>query len=352
MCGQHAFATDAGLDLSVSLTAQSPHAPGAPPDLVAALVWPDPCLPTLERASMSTGHIDLELRAGSAACAAAPTPLALRVNPARASGLNDFQGGLYEVRVYLREASAPPRLVAFRWLDASVESGPIHPESGFWWPSRSGDGAVGSAPVSSVTIERQGGRIAVTLLGFANGAPTWYFGTADLVGNTARVRLMRMLGGNDAPGVPPRATIAEAGPALHLNFSSPARAEARLEQPLPGADLGIDLQPIALTRLAFEPGRAGASWLGTWVYTRVDSSEARLIAFSATRSSDAESFGLVDMDGDATLECRQGSAAALPETCVFRMGGAPDAIFDRVGLDRFEGRTADGTSVRLVRMPD
>ncbi len=354
---RHAVATavEAGLDLQVSLIEQSPHAPGAPPDLVAALVWPDPCLPTFERASVSPGHIDLELRAGRAVCAAAPTPLALRVNPARAAGLGNFPGGVYEVRVFLRHGDGPSVPVAFRWLDASIDSDPVLPENGFWWPVRPGDyGTAGAAPVSSMTLERQGDRIAVTLLGFVHGVPTWYFGTSGFVGSTARVGLMRVLGGNDAPATSPRATVAEAGPVLHLHFPSPARAEAWLERPSQGSSQAIELQPLTLTRLAFEPGRPGASWLGTWVYTRADSSEARLIAFSSTHSSDAESFDLADMNGDAMLECRRGDAAddAVPGVCVLSLTGASKATFERIGLDRLDGRTADGTAVRLVRMPD
>lgn len=347
-----AAAGEASLDLDVSLVVESPHAPGALPDLIATLVWPDPCLPTLERASMSPGHIDLELRAGRAVCAPAPTRLALRVNPARAAGLGVFPGGAYAVRVFLRHGDGTPVPVAFRWLDASIDADSVLPESGFWWPMR--DGVAGAAPVSSVSLERQGERIAVTLLGFEHGAPTWYFGTSVLVGSTARVGLMRVLGGTDAPATSPRATVAEAGPVLHLHFPAPARAAAWLERPLQGTSQAIDLQPIALTRLAFEPGRAGANWLGTWVYTRADSSEARLIAFSATRLTDADSFGLVDMNGDARLECRHGDAAddAVPGVCVLDLAGTPRATFERIGLDRLDGRTADGTPVRLVRMPD
>jgi len=341
-----------GIDLAVSLVADSPHAPGSPPDLVATLVWPDPCLPTLERASMSPGRIDLELRAGPANCAAAPTPLALRVNPARASGLDDFPGGVYEVRVLLRQGDDPPAPIAFRWLDASVDAGPVIPENGFWWPVR--NGFAGAGPFSSVTLERQGDRIAVTLLGYAQGSPTWYFGTSALEGSTARVHLMHMLGGSDSPGRSAQATVAEGGPVLHLNFTSPARAEARIEQPVQGSGQAIALQPVELARLAFTPGRAGMTWLGSWVYTRAGSREARLLAFSAMRSTDAESFGLVDVDVGATLECRHdnGDDDAVPTICMLELGDARGATFERIGLDRLDGRTADGTEVRLVRMPD
>lgn len=346
-------AADAGLELAMTLVASSPHAPAAPPDLHIATTWPDACLPSIERVSMLPGHVDITLRATRRNCARTPTPLELSVNPARAAGWTNFPASVYEVRLFLQDGERPAELIGFHWLDANGGSGPVHPENGFWWPMRA-DSASSVMSGSSITLERQGDRIAVTLLGYERGTPTWYFGSADLLGSTARMHLMRMLGGADAFDPPAEATVAEPGPVLHLHFSSPARAQAWIERPLHGSARAIELQSLALMRLAFVPGRSGEAWRGTWVLVRTDSAEAHLTTLSTARTSDADAFRLADDASGEVLECRYAEPGddVVPSSCTLSRAGTLLALFDRVGLDRFDGRTPDGAVVRLVRIPD
>ena len=56
------------------------------------------------------------------------------------------------------------------------------------------------------------------------------------------------------------APAAEAGPALHLHFTSPAHAEAWIERDLSADGPAIELQPLELARSAFTNERPGSAW--------------------------------------------------------------------------------------------
>ena len=355
LCGaaQSAHSTGSGLELSMTLAPSSLHSPAAPPDLIIATTWPDACPPAIERVTMLPGHVDITLRAARLACAATPTPHEWRLNPARAAGWTEFPASLHEVRLYLHDGERAAELIGFQWLDSTGESSLVQPENGFWWPSRI-DSTTNVMSGSSITLERQGDRVAVTLLGYERGVPTWYFGSADLRRNSAHLHLVRMHGGADAFEAAADATVVEAGPVLHLHFSSPARAEARIERPLQGSGRAIELQALSLMRLAFLSGRAGDAWRGAWVFVRDGATDARIATFSTARTTDADSFSLADDAGSSALDCRYIDSGddVVPSTCTLSQEGARLATFDRVGLDRLDGRAADGTSVRLLRIPN
>lgn len=347
-------AVEAGIgnDLRLSLVATSLHAPQAPPDLRIEATWPDSCLPFVERATVVPGHIDIHLRAPPGRCLKQASTLDLRTNPARASGWESLPLDVYAVRLFLAGADGSETLIAFQWLDAAGQSAAT-PESGFWWSVATDRDTPPALAGGGISLERQGARIAVTLFGYDAGRPEWAFGSGVLRGSVAHVQLMRMRGDTAAFGSGVATPVADAGPVLHLHFSSPARAQAWIERDFAGGAPGIDLQPLELARSAFAIDRPGSAWQGRWVLVDTARRAARVIVLDATRTSDADGFRLLDAAGGAELDCRiEIGSDAFPRQCTLRIDGEVAAGFDRIGLDRLQGRNTDGETAELIRLPE
>ncbi len=342
-----------GLELGLALVPASAHAPQLPPDLQIDATWPDRCPPVVDRVTTTPGHIEVHLRASARTCAEGSTPVRFLVNPARAAGWTQLPLATWEVRLYLGRAGHGEELVAFAWLDAGGELAAAKPENGFWW-SLANPGQAPALAGSGITLERQEERLAISLLGYEAGLPMWYFGSSNLRGSSVRVQLMRMLGGGGLFDGAGSAPLAEAGPVLHLLFESPARARAWLERPQAGSDRAIELQGFGLRRLAFAPGHAADAWRGRWLLAKDDDDVARIFALSGERTSDADSFTLSDAANAITLDCRLAEPGehAMPAFCALRDGGTVLATFDRIGLDRMLGQSADGDRVELLRLAD
>lgn len=349
-----AGAAAAELQMQLALLPAAVHMPQRAPLLRVSLTWPTSCLPTVERVSMIEDRIDIVLRSSAVSCTAAPTLYDVIVDPARASASASLQSRVYGVRVHAGTAGTASELVAFGLLDASGALGRTRPDNGFWWSVPSSSGAAQILHGSGISIERQGDRIAVTLLGYEAGQPAWYFGSTMIDSSIARVPLMRMSGGSEpfssAGGMPQP----QVGPVINLEFETPARARGWLERASAHAEYGIELQEIALLHVPFADGPPGSAWRGTWVLVDSERRVARLLDLSRVRSSDAETFRISDEDDTLSLDCRLAGTDALshPAVCTLGERGVHVATLDRVGFERMSGHAADGSAIQLMRVQD
>ncbi|MGB0135504.1 hypothetical protein [Dokdonella sp.] len=342
----------ADTDFSVSLVSANEFAPHWPPDLEIRLDWPTSCLPVISRTSLDDLHIDVHLHSAISGCAPASTPVTLRVNPARESGRNRIALGIYQVRLFLEQGNGSSELIGFRLLQSGGDITLTRPENGFWWSVTASD-AVPALAGSGVSIEQQGDDIAVSLLSYEAGSPVWYFGSATMPGNIARIPLIRMVGGDEPFSSPFSAPGAEPGMSLNLEFLSPSHANAWLVRPRSEESLALEIQPLSLMRVPFNDEAAGKRFLGEWVLAVEDAREARVINLTRLITADEETFRLVDRFGSVSLQCRsqQVGGHASPVFCSLMDGASVLADFDVVGLDRLSGLDANGTQVRLVRLP-
>jgi hypothetical protein len=339
-------------DDSLNIRLVAALAPQWPPDLVIQGVWPGTCLPGVVRTSLIDTRIDVLLRSTGTGCSEVATPLELRVNPVRASGLAQMALGIYQVRLFLLDSAGGARLVGFRLLRAGADDVSARPESGFWWsqPTASQEPALAG---SSLSIEQQGENLAVTLLSYDRGAPVWYFGSAPMPGNIVRVPLLRMSGGDEPFAAPIGNPRAQPGLSLNLQFLGPARAQAWLLRADPANPEGVESQELNLLRLPFESTLTGANWRGDWVLVVEDARQASVITLEDVATADAESFRLRDRGGQWLLQCRLDGLAdhSIPAWCSLGSNDAIVADFDRIGLDRLSGFDTEGRPVRLVRLP-
>ena len=338
--------------LRVSLSGL-PMAPQWPPDLLIQGVWPDSCPPVIVRSSLADSHIDIVLRRSSNHCSDVPTPLSLRINPAREAGLRQLGLGVFQIRLHLLGDDGSSQLLGFRLLQSGGTDTSSRPESGFWW-SVPTDSQVPALAGSGVSIEQQGENLAVTLLTYEAGAPVWYFGSTTMPGSIAHLPLLRMVGGDEpfsGPGASPRA---ETGMSLNLQFMGPAHAQAWLVRPRRGAEQAVEVQELNLLRIPFQTDRIGAGWRGLWALVADDAREARVIELTDLLTADAESFRLRDRSGELTLQCRLDDIGGHPTPAFCSLNEADGVVadFDRIGLDRLSGLTTEGRPVRLVRLPD
>ncbi len=347
-------AVGADLQLGLELLPAALHMPQRTPTLQVSLTWPDSCLPTLERLSIVHDSIDITLRAFATPCTPAPTPYRVVVDPARAAGNARLEARAYRVRVYAGSAIQPTELVAFGLLDASGMLGRTTPENGFWWSVPTDSASTEVLRGSGISLERQDDRIAVTLLGYESGQPTWYFGSAQMSGAVARVPLMRMSGGSEPFAASGAAPEAHGGPVLNLAFTTPAHASAWLERAAMNADTAIELQEIALTHVPFGDGPSGSGWRGTWILVEHDSGSARLLDLSQVLARDADTFRLSNPAERLALDCRNERSAAMayPAVCTLSEDTLQIAAFDRIGLDSMNGVAPNGARVRLLRLRD
>ena len=310
---------------------------------------PARCLPTLHRAVLDGVDLSIELDAARTGCdARRMSPFGLRVDTAAAAGVPLLPGQVYRVRVYLDEGGIAS-LIAFRLLDTSANASAPVPENGFWWSETSPDMGAAAAG-TGVSIEVQDGRLALGLFGFGDdGHPTWSFGSARMSGRSARIDLVALEHG-DPPFAPIGAKpSAEPAPRLEIEFLSPTRARAWLVRSIDGHD--SEVRAFTFGRSRFAAGPAADAWTGTWVLVPDDAGEPRRFEFADAGAQDGDTIHLTDATRGASLDCRLAPGTAHADFCTLSQGNAPLADFDQVGLDRLDGRAADGNGrVRLLRV--
>ncbi len=318
--------------------------------------WPDSCVPRIQSTRLSGAEIDLVARTATLGCRSGATDYDQRANPALQAGLLHLPARVYAVRAYLARGTQTPVLSRFTLLDATENDPAPAVENGFWWTVALGE-AVPALAGSGISLERQGDQLAVGLFGFDDaGKATWFFGSARLEGRIARVALVRLRDGEEPFGEMAARPVAESGPELLIAFEGPAQAQAWLVRPSPtGAGDAIDVRPLDLQRSAFGSGAPGQGWLGRWVWVgEADRSSVRLFDFARLSSEDGESFRVEDAQSGLSLSCRLGlrPAEQPPATCTLYDQSTVIAVFDRIGIDRLEGRSAGGERLRLVRVAD
>ncbi|WP_440221820.1 hypothetical protein ACQQ2N_12040 [Dokdonella sp. MW10] len=339
---------DATITMSLELP---PHAPHLPPDLVIEGSWPESCLPVIERTMLQGRDIEVRLRASTRGCTETPSPVTLRTNPAIAGGWRELPLGTYRVRLFLRHGDGPERLVAFRLLEAGAREYAPRPESGFWWAVPTDDGM---PPLngSGLAIERQGNELAVSLLTYENGAPTWRFGSTKLEGGTARIAMMRMSGGGEPFQTSGSTPHASPDLALNLDFRSPAEVDAWMVVDAAASGSGLREERAAFSRVPFADGQAAATWRGRWIFTWDQSDHARVLTLTTTSNLGNDRFRLATTENDIALECRMATSGARrpPDLCTLSDGLTVLATFDGIGIDRMKGRALDGGPVQLTRV--
>ena len=339
--------------IQISLQPASLHAPQLPAGLRITGQWDDSCPPQLLGSTIDPPHIDIVLHAASGTCHSTRRSFSIGVNPALNAGWKTLPGGVYETRVWLERGNGARDLIAFNAIDAGPVSDAALPENGFWW-STIGNDQLQNLLGSGVNLERQGDQLAITLLAWDHGVPTWYFGNTRLHGATASVPLLRMRDGDEpfmpGGGVP----MVEAGPQLDLQFTGPAQARAWLSQPRTDSGHGIQLHEWSLARIPFQSGEPGTALSGRWVLQRGDSKLARILDFGLAKGGDANGFQLTESDSDMSLVCRlaEDASSDMPTSCSLREHDVELAEFDRIGLDRLNGHaTLDLQPIQLLRIP-
>ena len=338
-----ALAADASVRISLSSKARNSTSPQIAIDGGA----PSGCVPRIGRSTLDGADLSIELNAPSTGCRPQRTvPYHLRFDTATVTGVNTPPPKVLRVRVF---SAGSAGLVAFRLLDTSTREAAASPENGFWW-SQAGSELGRAAAGSGMSLEFQDGHIAASLLGFSEtGAATWYFGSAGLVGNVARIPLVQLANGDgwfSAVGTQPEVL---SGPRMELEFLSPTRALAYLVRNEDGRD--VDVRSLVLTRSVFSSGPAGSAWSGRWVLVAPGGGTARVFDFVGAGNRDGESFRLVDTPNAASLECRFGAGTTQPEACTLTALAGATVEFDQVGLDHLTGHNTDGAAIQLLRVP-
>ncbi len=343
--------------MEIALELPSSSSPTLAPSVRIGGSWPDSCVPRIQSTRLAGAEIDLVARTATLGCRAGTTAYEQRANPALQAGLLHLPARVYAVRAYLARGTQTPVLSRFALLDATENDPAPAVENGFWWTVALGGEDVPALAGSGISLERQGDQLAVGLFGFDDaGSATWFFGSARLEGRIARVALVRLRDGEEPFGEVSARPVAESGPELLIAFEGPAQAKAWLVRPSPtGAGDAIDVRPLVLQRSAFGSGAPGQGWLGRWVSVgEADRSRVRLFDFGRLSSEDGESFRVEDAQSGLSLSCRLGlrPAEQPPATCTLYDQSTVLAVFDRIGIDRLEGRSADGERLRLVRVAD
>lgn len=305
------------------------------------------CMPKIERVDAEGVDVSIVLHASRTGCDSThPTPFVLRADAAVMAGTQLLPGLVYRMHVY-SDAGGTRSLAAFQLVDTGV-SASIEPESGFWWSQASADAGPASRS-TGISLETQGDQIAISLYGFTDsGSATWYFGSAHVHGRTAVVPLVELANGDPLFSPTGSEPIAQSGPRLEIEFLAPTRARAWLVRQQDGVDTAVRI--LSLSRARFAAGDASSSWNGRWVLVADDESAPRQFEFAAPTRQDADAFHLVDGSGHTSLDCRGNGTGALPDLCTLSAGTEVLADFDRIGLDRLEGRQGNGAGVRLIRV--
>ncbi len=312
---------------------------------------PANCKPSVDHVTIDRQDIAVTLHSPKTGCwANHASAYVLHVDPAAAGAAMAF-GNVYRVSVF-SDAGDTPGLVAFRVLDANADpnaiaTNAVQPENGFWWS----EGAVETGPASrgtGMSLEAQGDQLAVSVFGFGDtGSPLWYFGSARQQGRIAVVPLLELRNGDPLFSPTGSRPSAIDGLRLELEFISPARARAWLVRSDDRRDIAV--RAFTLARSTFSKIDARVDWNGRWVLVGDDATGLREFEFAAPTRQDADTLRFYDAGG-ATLECRANAAASTPDLCTLSNGASPIAEFNQIGLDRLDGRDANGARVRLMRV--
>jgi hypothetical protein len=305
------------------------------------------CTPKIERVDVEGFDLSVALHASRTGCdSARPSPFVLHVDTVAMAGTPLLPGQVYRLRVY-SDAGGTSSLAAFRLVDTGL-SAAVEPENGFWWSQASAEAGPASRS-TGISLESQGDQIAISLYGFADsGSATWYFGSARMRGRTVVVPLIELANGDPLFSPTGSEPTAQSGPRLEIEFLAPMRARAWLVRQQDGVDTAVRM--LTLSRSRFASGEVGVSWNGRWVLVADDETAPRQFEFSTPTRQDADAFHLVDGNGDASLDCRSNGTGALPDRCTLSVGADVLADFDRIGLDRLEGRQGNGAGIRLIRV--
>jgi hypothetical protein len=311
---------------------------------------PANCKPSLDHVTVDGQDIGITLHSPKTGCwTNRGSAYVLHVDPAGGAALTF--GNVYRVSVF-SDAGDTPGLVAFRVLDANADTNAAatsapQPESGFWWS----EGAAETGPASrgtGMSLEAQGDQLAVSLFGFGDtGTPLWYFGSARQQGRIAVVPLLELRNGDPLFSPTGSRPSAIDGLRLELEFTSPARARAWLVRSDDRRDIAV--RAFTLARSNFSKIDARVDWNGRWVLVGDDATGLREFEFAAPTRQDADTLRFFDAGG-ATLECRANAPASIPDMCTLSSGASSIAEFDQIGLDRLDGRDANGARVRLMRV--
>ncbi|HEY0178775.1 MAG TPA: hypothetical protein VGC30_03965 [Dokdonella sp.] len=303
------------------------------------------CAPSVAGVTLDGVDVGVGLASPQASCDATQ-PFAFNLRVDAPPGATWVVGQVYHVRVYAADTGA---LLAFHLLDAgaNADSAPA-PESGFWW-SEAGADAGPASPGTGISLERQGGQLAVGLFGFTDsGAATWQFGSAALGGRALSVPLVQLANGDPMFSPTGSQPVPQNGPRLEIEFVSPTRARAYLVHVEDGRD--VDVRALRLSRTPFASGPAGSAWAGQWVLVPDDGGAPRLFEFAEPSSQGAENFHLTDLGNDASLDCRLAAGSSQPDACTLSVAAATLADFDAIGLDGLSGHGRGGATVKLLRV--
>lgn len=301
------------------------------------------CTPEIAHVDLDDRDLSIVLHQPRIGCGSTEQPFSLRVQSVSVDGFSLVAGQVYRVRIYV-DSGTGAEPVLFQLLETPGGM-PVRPENGFWWSVSNGTAALRG---TGIGVERQGDELALALYGFGDdGSPVWQFGSAVLKGRTARISLVELAGGD--PVSAPIGSVPQAlqGPRLELEFRSPGTASGWLVRSEGGRD--ADVQPLDFARAPFSEGEPGRQFAGRWVLVP-DEGAARVLELADAGLDGAMGVHLVDAATGAQLDCRLAEGRAVPDLCSLATDGAPVADFDRIGLDRLDGRAANGGSVTLMRV--
>ena len=326
------------------------------PVLTIQGIWPTPCAPTFQGASLSGNDLRIDARTMLNLCERASTPFALTVDPALAAGQAALPDGIYHVSFYAANGmQGTPQLRAFTLLDTGASAAaPFRPETGFWWTTSPTHNAMSRNVFS---LELQGSQLTAALMSYDHdGRGDWQFGTARLEGRVAHVPLLQIAGGSAPFAAAAAATTphGEAGLTLDLEFHSGAHASAWLTRTVDADDPRIELQTMELVRLPFADAGGGSAWKGDWILV-TDSADVTPLRLQLDRLTalNAYRFRLGDEAAGVIIDCTlDGSNAELPpQNCVaHRQPGGDIGHFDAVAIGRMDGTRGDGVGVHLLRV--
>ncbi len=308
--------------------------------------WPGNCEPRLDPPTRDGDTLLLRARQDSADCKAGGDGFRLR------SALQDFdpqEARVLRVRFEaVTDPLAPARLMAFELFSFGDLPQP-EPEGGFWW-SEAGGEFDHASPGLGAQLERQGDMLALTFSGYADdGRPEWLFGASPLLSPVTDVALSRLAGGSGPFDGYRGPDQSQAAGRLQIEWHGNARATFWFSRTTADGK-AIGLFPVSMVRFDFghEPG---AGWQGDWALDRGPEQPIKRLRLEHLVLRE-EGFQLHSTEGDI-LACRRAAGRPLspPEYCELALAdGLPPLSLANVGLGRLDGRSADGETVRLIRL--
>lgn len=330
------------------------RADGAP-QLRLRSMWPTPCVPSIESATLTDRDVRIALRSNKPLCARIPMPFDIVIDPVTQFG-RTLAPGVYRVSLY--SAHTPTAAQELRDFELVEVGSPavVRAESGFWWPDPSREGGGGAAG-TGVSLEMYGSTLAVALFGFEGlGEQAWYFGTGALRARSAKLELLGLRGGpplvDDAktPGL-----AADANLTVRIEFENNAHATVWLGRYERGEEQPkLRLRTLALVRQPLTSYTGSRNWEGEWVLLRDSAARAPMAERIRLVSQIMPDFQVYSLSGDGyVLRCARDRLTALapPEHCLLETASSElTAEFDSVGINRLDGRAPDGSRVQLLRV--